>query len=597
MRLPLFLLAVLLPLTAAAQQTAAPAPVAYVLTVDSADLSGWAVEMRIPDAPETMRLVMAAHPEYDDAFRRFVRDFTAESRGGAAEVVREDSAVWRVRSPGGEVTVRYRVGVPPGEEGFRGAWVPFLTPTGGLTGGPHAFMYVLGREQAPARVELRLPPGWDVATALPRDGSARRFAAPDVATLLDSPVLIGNLRRWRFEEGGVPHHVAYWPLPDAVPFDTAALVEALHGIVREGREMFRGLPYGEYFFLMVDGAYGGLEHASSTTLGAPSTELAGDWSEFLLSAAHEYFHVWNLMRLRPANWGGLTHLPPARTRELWWSEGVTMYYADLLLRRAGLVQTSRLEALAADLERYLDSPAITAVSPEEAGWISEAGGAAGDLGDHYLQGELAGTVLDLVIRDSTGGARTLDDVMRAMLAAHPPGRGYTGGDIERTAGQVCGCDLSAFFTRHIRGAQPLDFAPAMRRLGLAPRVRMQPVVDAQGRPQADLRVWPVESPGGNPPRLIVADPRSAWARAGLRTGDLVASINGTAVDSRRAFFTAARALRVGDRVRVEAVRDGQPVTAEFVMEGYEERKLAFEDLPSVTPQQRAARARWLAAAP
>jgi predicted metalloprotease with PDZ domain len=595
MRLPL-LLAALLPFTAAdAQQPAAP--VAYVLTVDSADLSGWTVEMRIPDAPETMRLVMAAHPEYDDAFWRFVREVRAESRGGAAEVVREDSAVWRVRGAGGEVTVRYRVGVPANEEGFRPAWVPFLTPTGGLTGGPHAFMYVLGGEQAPARVELRLPRGWDAATALPRDGGTHRFTAPDVATLLDSPVLIGRLRRWRFEVDGVAHYVAYWPRPDGVPFDTVALVDALHGIVREARAMFRGLPYDEYVFLLMDGAWGGLEHASSTTLGAPSEELAGDRSEFLLSAAHEYFHVWNLMRLRPANWGGLTHLPPARTRELWWSEGVTMYFADLLLRRAGLVQTSRLDALVADLERYLDNPAITSVSPEEAGWTSGAGGAPGGLGDHYLQGELAAAVLDLVIRDSTGGARSLADVVRVMLAAHPPGRGYTGADIERVAGQVCGCDLSVFFARHIRGAQPLDFAPAMRQLGLAPRTWMEAVVNAEGRPQPDLRVWPVESPGGDPPRLIVADPRSAWARAGLRTDDRVISINGTAIDSRRAFLTTARALRVGDRVRVEAVRDGQPVTVEFVMGGYEQARVTFDDLPHVTDAQRAARARWLAGAP
>ena len=122
MRLPLLLLATLLPLAAAAQP--ATPPVSYVLTVDSADLSGWTVEMRISDAPETMRLVMAAHPEYDDAFRRFVRDVAAESRGGAAEVVREDSAVWRVRSAGGPVTVRYRVGVPPNEAGCRSSPPP-----------------------------------------------------------------------------------------------------------------------------------------------------------------------------------------------------------------------------------------------------------------------------------------------------------------------------------------------------------------------------------------------------------------------------------------------------------------------------------------
>jgi predicted metalloprotease with PDZ domain len=417
MRLALLLpLLILLPATAAAQDT-----VAYVLTVDSADLSGWTVEMRIPDAPETMRLVMAAHPEYDDRFFRHVRDLSVVNGAAMAEVVREDSAVWRVSGTGGALIVHYRIQLPPPEEGVRPSWVPFLAPTGGVTGGPHAWMYVLGAEDAPASVELRLPRGWDAVAALPSAGDGHRVTAPDVATLLDSPVLIGRLRNWSFRVDGVPHRVAYWARPDAVPFDTVALVDALHGIAHQASAMFGGLPYAEYVFLLQDGAYGGLEHMNSTTLGAPGEELAGDRADFLLSAAHEYFHLWNLMRLRPAGWGGLTHLPPGRTRELWWSEGVTMYYADVLLRRAGLVRTPRLDALAARAESYLENPGVGIVSPEQAGWMSGEGFEANDglRGEHYLQGEVTGAVLDLVIRDSTAGRRTLDDVMRALIGGAP----------------------------------------------------------------------------------------------------------------------------------------------------------------------------------
>jgi len=529
MRLATLLLGILLPAAATAQDT-----VDYVLTVDSADLSGWTVEMRIRHAPRTLRLVMAAHPEYDERFWRYVRGPTA----GPAEVVREDSAVWRVQGPGGDVTVRYRIELPPSEGGVLPSWVPFLAPTGGLVGGYDTWMYVLGAENAPARVELRLPDGWDAATALPSAGAGHRFTAPDVATLLDSPVLVGRLRRWSFDVGGVPHRVAYRPRPDGVPFDTTALVDALRGMAREASAMFRGLPYPEYVFLLRDGAYGGLEHMSSTTVGAPSEELAGDRADALLSIAHEYFHAWNLMRLRPAGWGGLTHLPPGRTRELWWSEGVTMYYADVLQRRAGLVRTARLEVLAARAARYLETPGVGVVSPEQAGWISGEGPEANDGlgGEHYLQGEMTGAVLDLVIRDSTAGRRSLDDVMRAMLAGHPHPRGYTGADLERVASAVCGCGLAGFFARHVRGAEPLDFDAAVRPLGLAARIRLEPVVDAAGRPEPDLRAWAYVPAGETAARLLIPDARSAWVRAGLRTRDVIVTMNGTPVPDRRAFL-------------------------------------------------------------
>jgi predicted metalloprotease with PDZ domain len=574
-------------------------PVDYLLTVDPA-LAGWTVEMHVHEAPPTLRLAMAAHPEYDDRFWRYVRGLGAWSPAGPLAVAREDSAVWRVSGTGGgDVVVRYRVELPPPPAGARPSWTPFLAPTGGLVGGPHSFMYVLGGEAAPARVELRLPEGWAVATSLGDIPGARAFSAPDFATLMDSPMLVGRLRSWSFEVDGVPHEVAYWPRPDGVPFDTAALVGAVTGIVRQAGALFHGLPYRRFVFLLQDGAYGGLEHAGSTTLGAPSEELAGDDADFLLSTAHEYFHAWNLVRLRPAGWGGLTHLPPARTRELWWSEGVTMYYADLLLRRAGLVRTSRLDALRDQVAAYLDNPGDARISPERAGWTSpDQPGVNGDFSaDPYLQGTLVATVLDLAIRDSTAGRASLDDVMRALVAEHPQPGGFTGMDVERTAGRVCGCRLHGFFERHVRGAALLDFAPLLRPLGLRPRVWMEPVRDSAGRPEPDLRVWVFARRGETQPRFIIDDPRSAWARAGLHTGDRMVSIDGAATADRRAAITAIRALHTGARVHVAFLRGDRPTSTDVVVGGYERTRVAFDDLPGVTPAQRAARARWMAAAP
>lgn len=574
-------------------------PVDYRLSIDP-DLGGWTVEMHVHEAPDTLRVALAAHPEYDDRFFRHVRDFGAWSAAGPLPVVRTDSNVWRITPTGrGEVAIRYRIRLPPPEPGVRGSWVPFLSPTGGLTGGIHSFMYVLGGEAAPARVNLLLPAGWTAATALPHLPGAPAFDAPDVATLLDSPILVGRLRTWSFEIDGVPHEVAYWPKPDAAPFDSVALVDALRGMARQAGALFHGFPYERYVFLLQDGAYGGLEHANSTTIGAPSEELGGDRADVLLSIAHEYFHAWNLMRLRPAGYGPLTTLPAPRSRELWWSEGVTMYYADLLLRRAGLVTTSRLEALRRDAASYLDNPGNARISPERASWTAEdQPGANGDFdANHYQQGALIATVLDLAIRDSTAGRRSLDDVMRAMLARYPQPRGYTGMDIERTASEVCGCHLHGFFERHVRNATLLDFAPALRPLGLRPRLSMAPEVDEARRPRPDLRVWAFARRGETRARFMISDPRSVWARAGLHTGDVAVAMNGTRIADRRALLMAIRGLHLGDRVRVDYLRNETPMTANLTVTGYSTTRVTFEDLPQVTAAQRAARARWLAAAP
>jgi predicted metalloprotease with PDZ domain len=274
-----------------------------------------------------------------------------------------------------------------------------------------------------------------------------------------------------------------------------------------------------------------------------------------------------------------------------------MYYADLLLRRAGLVRSSRLDALRDQVTSYLDNPGHARISPEQAGWTyDDPPGANGDYSaDHYLQGALIATVLDLAIRDSTAGRASLDDVMRVLIAEHGASRGFTGLDVERTASRVCGCELHGFFERHVRGAALLDFALALRRLGLRPRVWMEPAADSAGRPEPDLRVWAYVLRGETQPRFVINDPRSAWARAGLHTGDRIVAFNGTAVDGRRAALNVIRALHTGDRVHVDFLRGDRPMSADVVVGGYERTRVALENLPVVTPAQRAARARWMAA--
>ena len=576
--------------------------ISYVLRLDSADLSGFDVEMRVRNATDTFRVAMAAHPEYDDRFWRFVRGMRAETPRGTASIAREDSAVWRVVAPGGEAIVRYRIQLPAPEGGTRASWRPFMSPTGVLTGGPHAFMYVVSAPLAPAHVTIDGPRSWAIATGLVPTSDAHTFFAPSAEVLIDSPILAGRLRSWHYAIDGTPHRVVYWPLPDATPFDTTAFVSSIERLSREAINLFGRAPYREFTFLFQDGAFGGLEHANSVTLGAPSEELARGMAELLGEAAHEYVHTWNLVRIRPAERGRISQRQTGQSRGLWWSEGLTMYYADVLARRAGLptVDSTRTGHVERLIARYLFNPGNSRVSAERAG-LAEYGAAPGTLGDYdpsvHAQGELLGTVLDLVVRDATRDRRSIDDVMRIMLERYAGPVGFTGRDIERAIAEVCACTVRPLFDAYVRGAGSIDVDRYLGAIGLRSNVSWEPVRDPQGALSPDRRVFSWQPDGESSLALLINNPASAWGRAGLHTGDRLVSIDGQPIANPRDLRSAVGRVRIGDTVRVEVRRPNGPFRATVVVGGFEYPRVRLEEVAGATTRRRERRQRWINALP
>ena len=576
--------------------------IAYVLRVDSADLSGFDVAMTVRGKRDTTLLAMVAHPEYDDKYWRFVRNLRVEDTRGGASVTRLDSALWRVVAPGGSFVLRYRLELPVEPEGERAAWKPFLSPTGGLVGGTHSFMYVVGETLAPSYVTLELPPGWTIATALTPTSDARTFSAPSTLVLVESPMLVGRLKDWRFTVDAVPHRVVYWSLPDAVPFDSTAVVAAMARLVHEASTLFGRLPYREYVYQLQDGAYGALEHPASVTLGAPSRELAQGLASFLGELAHEYFHTWNLMRIRPAEYRDVSYRTPPRSRGLWFSEGLSMFYSDLLRRRAGLPTNTPTRAahLETAIARYLSTPGNARLSAER---VSEAeyGDDPAALGDYsastHLQGELIAAMMDLEIRHATRGRRSMDDVMRLMMERYAADRGFTGRDVERVIAEVCGCNVTAFFDAHVRGGKAIPFDDYLRYIGLRADVAWRPALGQDGRPVPDFRAFPYDPGDGTGVRLKISDPSSAWGKAGLHTGDRLRTMNGRPVAARDAVLGVLRQLKSGDTVRVEVERGGVRRSAIVVMAPFDRPFVQLRDVASPTSAQRALRARWEAGAP
>jgi predicted metalloprotease with PDZ domain len=410
--------------------------------------------------------------------------------------------------------------------------------------------------------------------------------------------MVGHLRSWRFVVDGVPHRVAYWPLPNATPFDTVRFVTDIEKVVRQAIAVFGRAPYRDYTFLVPDGAFGGLEHTNSVIIGAPSTTLARDPDALLAQTAHEYFHTWNEVRIRPVEYGGIDYRPAPVSAGVWWIEGVTMFYADLLMRRAELrtEDSTRISHLAATIERYFGSSGNTLLSPEQVSLVANTTNMmdyGDDNGSVHVQGELLGEMLDLIVRDATDGRHTLDDVMRLMMERYSGNTGYTSADIEHTVDAVCRCTTHQFFEEFVRTAHPFDLNRYLAPIGLRSRMASAPSTDGRGTPSADVQVSAWLSAGTTRPRLRVFDRTSAWARAGLHTGDSVLAINGAPITSVPEFRSAVFALKVGDSVRIEVGRATGPFRAAFALPQLHHPVVTIEEIPGASDRQRRLRAEWL----
>ncbi len=568
----------------------------YTLRIDPSDLSVFYVTMNIKNVKDTFRLAMVTHPEYDDRYWRFVEQIIVKGKNANGDATREDSALWQVVTSGNKAIVNYRVRFHP-REAFRAAWRPFLTSKGGLFGGPQSFMYVVGATLAPSHVTIEIPQAWKIATGLIPTSDPKTFFAPTVSVLVESPVMIGSFKSWNFSVDGVPHQVAYWPLSSAAYFDSTALLSDMKKLVQQATLLFGRLPYREYSFMLFDSAWGGLEHNNSVTLGAPVDHLQNDRKDFLNELSHEYFHTWNLMRIHPVEYGDVNYKKQKLSRGLWWSEGLTMFYADLLLRRGRLhvYDSSRIDHLETLLKRYFNSPGYYKISAEK---VSEAAyGETGMLGDYtastHGQGEVIGSMLDIIVRNATNGRRTMDDVMRTMMEKYSGEKGFTSRDIETIVEDVCGCDVTPFFNAHIKNAAMLDLDKYLSMIGLKKTLTWKDAVADDGRPALDMRTYAFQKENDTTIYLAIMDPESIWGKAGLHTGYRLISVNDKPIRNTREYRMYLAEAKMGDSIIIKVMRPTGLYSATVLITGYKRAEIIIEELPAVTEKQKRLRNQWM----
>ena len=568
----------------------------YLLTIDSTNFSSFAVEMKIRNVADTFHVAMVAHPEYDDRYWQYVENFFVEAKNGKGKVVREDSSLWKIITNGREAVLHYRIHLP-NVAGIRSSWKAYLTSTGGLVGGPHSFMYIVGATLISSHVEFDIPKDWEIATGLQATSDKKVFYASSVSVLVDDPVFIGKFKSWGFTIDNTPHRVIYWPLHDAKDFDTTMLVSSIEKIAQQAALLFGRPTYREYSFMLQDGAVGSLEHNNSVTVGAPSSQLANSMGGILSEIAHEYFHTWNLMRIRPVEYRDVDYKAPPLSKGLWFSEGLTIFFSDLFLRRAGLAvfDSTRSFHLENLIRRYTATPAYLKFSAEK---ISEASyGPIGMLGDYsagtHLQGEVLGSMLDLIIRDASKGDKTFDDVMRKMLERFSGQKGFTSKDIEQAVEDVCGCNVHQFFSDHVYGSKQIDFSQYLKLLGLQYSIEWKDVLSNDQKPVSDLRAFVYQLPGENVLRLTLSNPTVAWGRAGLHTGDIVKTVNEKTLTNSLDFRSIQRNAKIGDTIVVEVERPSGIQKINVLITGYQQPVVHIIQLSTINEKQRRLYEQWV----
>lgn len=580
------------------------------------DSLGYSVEMVVRNITGTVRVAspMWAPGAYRAAnFHRYVQNVRVKSRGVDIPVVREDSSTWRfeISKPATnedpqriETVVSYDIRYPNAIAAAGLGNYSFYRADGALLSGAMTYLYIVGHKLAPAHVTLDFPTGWTSASGLIPTSNPKIFFASSYDMLIDSPILLGaNVRIWSFEVDGIPHRVVYYPTTPKIQFDSVRWVEMHQKIVAAGRDAMGRLPYREYTFMYEDGPGGGLEHLNSSTMAGPARILTSNPLAMASLTSHEFFHAWNIKRSRPINLGPFQYDRESRSKSLWWAEGVTDFYGDYLLRRAGILDEAQAKAtLVIGIQSYLNNPGRDKVSPERSSWTTWDPNTVnrGYNVSYYTTGALIGEMFELYLRNATNGALGVDDIQRYMFDRYAGPIGYTDNDILKAVNKVCDCDLSGFFKRHIRGTTPLDFDPYLAYAGW--KLAIDTVrTNKDGQPLADLRAGitghngagSLGSYAGSPARLSLNIPDGSFGKAGLVDGDFITAVNGAPIKDGADFQRAFVQAKVGSRFRVDYVRQGVSATTTVEILPYTAVVVRIEDLPNVTERQRMVRELWL----
>jgi predicted metalloprotease with PDZ domain len=525
----------------------------------------------------------------------------AKCKLGVLESKRVDSQTWRVETRGvRSLTVSYKVF---GDD-LSGTFSQ-LNERHANFNGASLFMYVVGHKQDPVKLSIDPPKNWRIINGRMESANQREWSFPNYDILIDTPTEIAP--DWtvdEFRHDGKTYRVVVHSFGDEGG-KRAALVRDVEKIVRAETRMWGTPELDSYTFLIHfaadDRSGDGMEHLTSTQIvvsGALAEPSA--YEDALATAAHEFFHVWNVKRLRPVELGPWDFTRPLVTRSLWIAEGLTTYYGNLMLRRAGLWNDAQfLNYLSGLIGGVENNPGSRLMSAEESslsapfldGEIHEQRTNLDNTAvSYYPKGACIGLALDLLIRRQTRGRASLDDVLRRMYEEfylksetatyYLRGRGYTVEDFERVASEVAGTDLSDFFKRYVRGVESPPYDDALAGVGLR-------LVRAQRRTPYTAGISLDSSDSA---RVESIRNNSPAEDAGLEQGDVLVQIGNQKVTRDN---WALNLYKQNQRVPVTVRRDRRIINTFIKLAEPYNYNYRVEERKDATPTMRAVRAAWM----
>jgi predicted metalloprotease with PDZ domain len=578
------------PIAAASSQ--ASAPIRYTVSFPAPHTHYMEITANVPTTNQpSIELMMAVWTPGSYLVREYARHVErveATAGGRALTVEKTDKNRWRVATNGAPaVTVSYRV--YGREMSVRTNWIEAGFA---LINGAPTFLTLADGQQRPHEVAINPAAGWRRSfTGLPSAGSEHHYRAADFDTLVDSPILVGNPAVYEFTVDGKPHYLVNEG--EAGVFDGARASKDLEAIVREHRRFWGDLPYDKYVVLnLITEASGGLEHRNSTVLMTSrwATRARRSYLGWLELASHELFHVWNVKRLRPVELGPFDYENEVQTRSLWMAEGVTDYFAELLVHRAGLsTQAEYLDSLSNKIEELQTTPGRAVQSAELASfdaWIRyyrPDENSPNVSVSYYTKGAVIAFLLDAKIRKATGGARALDDAMRAAYTRFSAERGFTPEEFQRVAEQVAGISLSSFWDSAIEGTSELDYAEALDTFGL----RFRPAGSSG-------RAWLGATTRNDGGRLVVSQVRRGTPAldAGINVDDEILALDEFRVRADQ-LTTRLDQYQPGDTVSVLLARRDRLMRLDVTLGTEPPRQWRLEVDPDISDSQRTRQSVWL----
>jgi predicted metalloprotease with PDZ domain len=451
--------------------------------------------------------------------------------------------------------------------------------------------YVPGCEHLPIEIKIIPPdPEWQITTPLP-EISPQTFLAKDFDTLVDSPFEIGCQQIYDFTVLDKPHQLVVWGEGN---LDPQIAIEDIKKIVEVEAKIFGGLPYEKYIFLLhlSPSGGGGLEHKNCCSLLYPRFNFQGEekHNRFMQLVAHEFFHLWNVKRIRPAGLEKFDYEGENYTPSLWFSEGTTSYYDLLIPLRAGIYDEEEfLSELSKEITRFLTTPGRLVQPLSESSfdaWIKlyrPDPNSSNSQISYYLKGEMVTLLLDLLIRDRTQGTKSFDDVLVAMWEQFGKAEiGFTETQLKQIIESIANQNLTEFYDRYIHGIEELPFSDYLAPFG----VQLQPV--ESNTPYLGITV---KSEHGKEMVKLVASNSPAHL-AGIDPGDELLAIDGFKVTADR-LTDRLKSYQSGQQINLSIFHGDRLITLPIILSAPQPQQYQLRSLADTTDRQRQLFKDWI----